>query len=60
MTDAKKKDETTDTTQEEKLQEQYEFGLNEDTRKEIEKKDDEHKESDNVADEEDVIVDKKE
>lgn len=43
-------------TQEEALEEQYEFGLNEETRKEMEKDDDDHKESDNVADQDDIVM----
>lgn len=52
-----KKNKETDTEQEEILQDQYEFGLNEDTRKELEKEEDDHKESDNVADEDDIVID---
>lgn len=39
------------------LDEQYEFGLNEDTREEIKKEDEDHKESENIADEDDVVID---
>lgn len=42
--------------QEEHLDEQYEFGLNEETRKELAKEDDDHKESENLADEDDHII----
>lgn len=51
-----KKNKTTDTTPEDHLQDQYEFGLNEDVRKELEKEDDDHKEPDNIADDDDVII----
>lgn len=42
--------------QEEILDEQYEFGLNEETRKKIAKEEDDHKESKNLADKEDYII----
>lgn len=52
-----KKNKETDTKQEDILQDQYEFGLNEEVRKDLEKDEDDHKESDNVADEDDVVID---
>lgn len=50
--------EQTDSSQAEQLMdEQYEFGLNEDVREEIEnQEDDNHKEPENKADKDDVII----
>lgn len=52
----KKKNKATEDAQEKILDDQYEFGLNEETRKELEQKEDDHKESDNVADKDDVVI----
>lgn len=52
----KKKNKETDQDQEEILKDQYEFGLNEETREKIEKEEDDHKESDKIADEDDIII----
>lgn len=47
----------TDNSQEEKLMdEQYEFGLNEDTREKIEK-DGDHREPEDKADKDDTVID---
>lgn len=52
----KKDDETKDDTQEKKLKEQYEFGLNEDVREEIEDEEDSHKEPEDKADATDKVI----
>lgn len=56
----KKKDSTEETEQKEKLMdEQYEFGLNEDVREKLEEENGEnprHKESDDKADKDDEVV----
>lgn len=55
---SEKKDNETDKKQEDILDDQYEFGLNEDVRKELEAEEDSHKEPDDVADEDDTVIDK--
>lgn len=50
------KDNEENKKQEELLDDQYVFGLNEDTRKELAKEEDDHKEPDNIADEDDHII----
>lgn len=47
----------TNKDQEEILQDQYEFGLNEEVRKELEEKEDSHKEPDDIADADDIVID---
>jgi hypothetical protein len=58
----KEHDETQDDTQKKELMdEQYEFGLNEEVREEIEdQEDDGHKEPKDKADRDDVVIDEKE
>lgn len=51
----KNKDETKDTTQEEILQEQHEFGLHEDVREKLEKEDERKEPKDKVDADDEVI-----
>jgi len=45
-----------DSQAEQLMDEQYEFGLNEDVREKIEQEDSDHKEPDNKANKDDVVV----
>lgn len=54
--DKRRKDEETEDDTEEMLQDQYEFGLHEDVREEIEEEDDDHKEPKDKADKDDEVI----